>query len=346
GENRVIARFGLDRIKRSPLHGLRALVDASGLGGANIDTWDCGFKLAPRLNACGRMAHAREAVEMLTTADPKRAAEIAAELSRLNTERRLVERRIFEQAAEMAVQAGMTGEDRRAIVLAHPEWHAGVVGIVCSRLVERFGRPTILMADREGVCHGSGRSIDGFNLHAGLHACADVLDKFGGHDMAAGLALQSARLPELVDRFTAVANERISPEELTPVLHIDAAARAADLSLTEVRRVEALAPFGRGNPPVAVMLKGAVIDAAPVPLGSGGRHLALVVRDGEAPATAPGARTPASRVLRLVGWGWGEGPHRQRLARGMTIDAVVRPNVSTYLGRESVEPELLDLRAR
>ena len=148
-ENRVIARFGLVKIKYTANPGLAALVEASGLGGENVQAEDVGFKLGPRLNACGRMGHAREAVELLTTATGERAAEIAAQLSRLNTQRQATERGIVEQACAMAVDAGMTTDDTRAIVLAHPEWHAGVVGIVCSRLVEKFARPVVMDAQTE-----------------------------------------------------------------------------------------------------------------------------------------------------------------------------------------------------
>ncbi|MGD9688227.1 MAG: single-stranded-DNA-specific exonuclease RecJ [Phycisphaerales bacterium] len=341
GENRIMARFGLDRIKTSPLIGLRALVEASGLAGASVDSWDVGFKLAPRLNACGRLAHAREAVEMLTTADPERARAIADELSALNAQRREVESHIAEQAAALADAAGMTSPDRRAIVLAHPQWHQGVVGIVCSRLVERFCRPVLLLRLEGDSAHGSGRSIEGFNLHGALAECADLLTRFGGHDMAAGLALDAARLPELVQRFTAIANARLATDDLSPLVEIDAQSSIAELTVAAVRRLDSLAPFGRANPQVTLLLPRLVIDAPPMPLGQGGKHLALQLRDEHPPAGAP------ARSLRVVAWNWGEhlGPP-VRLARGMPIDAVVRPRLSTYAGRTSVEPELVDLRIR
>jgi single-stranded-DNA-specific exonuclease len=151
-ENRVIARFGLAKVKTSQIAGLRALVKASGLDGEKVSAEDVGFKLAPRLNACGRMGHAREAVELLTTAKGERAAEIAADLTRKNDERREVERRIFEEAAAMAQERGMTSPECRAIVLANASWHTGVVGIVCSRLVEKFHRRRSCWVNAMAIC--------------------------------------------------------------------------------------------------------------------------------------------------------------------------------------------------
>ncbi|MBY0308159.1 MAG: single-stranded-DNA-specific exonuclease RecJ, partial [Phycisphaerales bacterium] len=279
-ENRVIAHFGLTRIRTSPCVGLRALCEAARLTDAKVSEWDVGFKLAPRLNASGRMNHAREAVELFTTADDGRAAEIAERLEAANAERRMVEARIVKQAEEMARGAGMTGPDRRAVVLAHRDWHAGVVGICCSRLVERFCRPVILMqlTEHEGTvqAHGSGRSIDGFNLHAGLEACAEHLVKFGGHDMAAGLRLDASRLAAFTEAFTGYANERIGGDMLTHaldvdhVLECDGSAGAYDLAA--VRSLERLKPFGRGNPCVRVLIRGARIAQTPRAFGATRTH--------------------------------------------------------------------------
>lgn len=338
GENRVIASFGLGRIKHSPLVGLRALVSASGLDGEKVDAWDVAFKLAPRLNACGRMAHAGAAVELFTTNDAGRAAAIARDLTARNAERQAVERAIFESAAARVERDGLAADDRRALVLADAEWHAGVVGIVCSRLVERFGRPTILLRDEGGECHGSGRSIDGFNLHAGLEAAADLLTRFGGHDMAVGLRLPSDKLAEFTERFTAHANQHLTPDDLVPVLAVDARASGHELTLDAAKRLERLAPFGRGNPAVSVLLEDLVLDTPPTPLGKSGDHLALLLRD------AGEAAGRGGRTLRVIGWKWGE--RRAHLRAGSRFDAVVRPNISRWNGRESVEPELLDLRPR
>jgi single-stranded-DNA-specific exonuclease len=328
GENRVITRFGLLRIKHSRIPGLRALVEASGLAGEHIDADHVGFSLGPRLNACGRMGHAREAVELFTTADGERARTIAAELCRLNDRRRVEERRIADHAAELAEAAGMTAPDRRAIVLAHEDWHLGVVGIVCSRLVSRYCRPTILLQRRDGQCHGSGRSIEGFSLHAALGRCAEHLLTFGGHDMAAGLKLEDAHLNAFVEQFTASANENITSEQLFPTISYDCEADLAELTAAAVGAMDAMAPFGMGNPRPRLRLRDLRIAARPEPFGQGGKHLSLSVK-------APSA----ARVVRIVAWNWAE--RREQLPNGLPIEAIVRPKISSWSGQ--IEPELEDL---
>lgn len=328
GENRIIASYGLARIKHSPIVGLRALVEASGLAGDEIDSEHAGFALAPRLNACGRMGHAREAVDLFTTATREQADEIASNLTRLNDQRRAVERRIADHAIEMAEAAGMTGPDRRAIILAHEDWHPGVLGIVCSRLVDRFCRPTILMQNREGVLHGSGRSIDGFSLHAALEHCATHLASYGGHDMAAGLKLDLPNLEPFVRAFTDHANERIEPDRLVPSVSFDCEAALTELTTEAVGKLNMLAPFGMSNPRPRLRLSGLRLQRRPERFGGGGKHLSVFVQqDG--------------RVMRLVAWNWGD--RAESIPTGAAVEAVVSPKLNTWNGRTSVEPELDDL---
>ncbi len=337
GENRVIARFGLGRIKHSPFIGLRALVEASGLGGDKVDTMDVGFKLAPRLNAAGRMGHAKDAMELFTTAGPERAKEIARELTSKNNERRQVERAIFEQAMQLAEEAGMTSPDRRAVVLAHEDWHAGVVGIVCSRMVDRFARPTILMQKRDGQCHGSGRSIDGFNLHGGLVSCAAYLDKFGGHDMAVGLHLSESSLAAFAEAFIEHANLHIGEDMLRPLLTADCEAGLDELTPELVRGLERLEPFGRDNPEVAVVVRNVRLLGPPKTFGSNAKHLSLTLT---APNAADGRGT--ARTIRAIGWDWAE--HAPKLAAGAMVDLLVKPAINTFNGRTTVEPLIEDVR--
>jgi single-stranded-DNA-specific exonuclease len=328
GENRVLVRFGLHRVRQTSLVGLRALVEASRLDRAPVREDEVAFRLAPRLNAMGRMAHAAAAVELLITDDVVRARGIAEQLETANRERRATEQRIFHEATAMAVAAGMDRDDRRAIVLTRPDWHKGVVGIVCARLVERFGRPAVLAQTIGQECHGSGRSIDGFSLYAALQQCSEHLLSFGGHEMAAGVKLRLERFERFAEALTEIANGQIPADHLVPSLRVDSGAELQELTVAVVTSLESLAPFGRGNPPVSLLLRDAVI-AGITPMGAGGDHLALVLRQGETWA-------------RCTAWGWGS--RRELLRLGDTVDAVIRPQLSTYAGRTSVEPEIRDLR--
>ncbi len=331
-ENRVIARFGLGRLRSTELVGLNALIESAGLADERIDAEHVGFVLGPRLNACGRMGHARDAVEMLTVAEYDRALTIGRELNKLNDQRRATERAIAAQAIELAEQSGMTGEDRRAIVLAAEGWSPGVIGIVCSRLVEKYHRPTLLLQRDNGVCQGSGRSIDGFSLHAALESCADMLDRFGGHDMAAGLAVQTERFAAFADRFIAIANEKLGAAELTPTLRIDCDATLDELDPDSVRQLDRIGPFGRSNPTPSVLVRSVRLAGAE-PLGAHGKHLALRVQ-------------AERRAMRVVAWNWGD--RRSAMRIGEEVEMVVEPKLSTWAtrrgGSPTVEPVLADLR--
>ena len=278
GENRILTAFGLRMLRQSPLPGLRTLIEHAGFVGTKIDTEKVGFVLAPRLNACGRMGHAADAVRLLTEAGPEESMTIANTLAALNVQRQGVERRIFEEAARLAEDRGMTGSDRRAIVLAHQGWHPGVVGIVCSRLVERFGRPAILMDKQADVCKGSARSIDGYSIHDALCAASQHLLTWGGHAAAAGLSLAPANLDAFVEAVTAHANEHIAIDQLTPTLTIDCDADMNELDEATVVRMHALAPFGRGNRQPTVRIVGAVLQEPPKQMGAEGKHLQMRVR--------------------------------------------------------------------
>ena len=331
-ENRVIVKHGLRQIPHARNEGLRALIRASGLDSDKIDTEDVGFRLAPRLNAIGRLGHARDALLLMVDARGHEAIELAERLSRVNDERKSVGEAIYAQALEMALAAGMCGDDRRAIVLAHEEWHPGVVGIVCSRLVERFARPVILMQRDGEICKGSGRSIDGFNLHAGLDACQSLLSGYGGHDMAAGMRCASDCFDAFADSFISHANEHLRIEDLVNTVRYDAQATIAELSTHAIESLERLAPFGAGNPRVQLRIVDAKLNGDPSPFGRSGNHLSLRVCD----------RSGTGAAVRVVGWNWAK--HREEIPRGAPVELIVEPKLSRWNGRTSVEPVLVDLR--
>lgn len=333
GENRVLTSFGLRRIKQTPVIGLKALIEASKLMDEQIDSEKVGFVLGPRLNACGRLGHAGDAVRLLTCARVDEANAIANELTRVNQRRQRTERDILTKAMQMAEDAGMTSDECRAIVLADESWHAGVVGIVCSRLVDRFSRPTILLQRNGELCKGSGRSIDGYDIHAGLASCASMLTTWGGHEMAAGLSVAIDRIEAFTEAFTEHANASIQPEQLMPAIRIDCDAQLHELDESTVRRINRLSPFGRCNRRPMLRITGAVIADAPRQIGSNGKHLALRMRQ----------EGPAGRQQVRAVW-WNAGELAGDLAAGMPIDAVLEPKINHWNGRVSVEGELRDVR--
>lgn len=333
GENRVLARFGLDQIKRSSLVGVRALRDESGLGGENVEASDIGFRLGPRLNAIGRLGHAREALELLTTTDESRAVEIAQALTGWNDERRKTESLISDEAAAYAIGRGMTTPDHRAIVLSHESWHRGVVGICCSRLVGLYHRPTILLQREGDLCYGSARSIDGFDLHAALEACREHLESFGGHAMAAGLKVRVDRLDDFTRAFVSYTNSRLAPEDLVQRTNVDAECKVSELDMDAAEALSALSPFGRENARPLVLLRGAALVTAPRALGKSGKHISFDVAHG-------------SRSIRVKGWNW-IGPLAEAgitLRAGRKLDLLITPEINSWNGRRSVEATLEDLR--
>jgi single-stranded-DNA-specific exonuclease len=332
-ENRIIASYGLRIIKQTPFAGLRALIEVSDLMSEKIDCERVGFVLAPQLNACGRMGHAADAVRMLTDASDDDATEIAGRLAHMNRQRQKTEREILDLARRLAEDTGQTRDDHRIIVLAHESWHPGVVGIVCSRLVDSFGRPTILMQKQGDLCKGSGRSIDGYSLHAGLESCRAMLVSFGGHDMAAGLSLNTEQL----DRFRAAlclhANGCIGVDQLTPSLRVDCDANLGEFDAATVRRIAALSPFGRSNPKPRIRVCCAEISTPPRQIGANGKHLDVMLKQqGDA------------ALSRLRGVWWNAGKRAVDLAAGMSVDLIVEPKLNSWNGRTSVEVEILDAR--
>jgi single-stranded-DNA-specific exonuclease len=258
GENRSLVRRGLAEIRRAQRPGIRALLEASKCDPERLDESDLGFRLAPRINAAGRLYRADAGVELFLTEDQDRAAAIAEELSRANSERRATEREV--DAAAESARRELTEELRQAhgLVLAGQDWHPGVVGIVASRLVERHRRPVVVISlDEAGEGRGSGRSIPGFDLLAALEACSEHLEGFGGHRAAAGLTIKAENVAAFRDAFAAHANEVLAPEDLRRTEKVDAIAGGVGLGLELAEELKQLAPFGMGNPGVRLLVPSA-----------------------------------------------------------------------------------------
>ncbi len=246
GTNRVLTRRGLVELESSTRPGIVALREVAGVRSGAVDAGTVAFQLGPRINAAGRMDAAVKVVEMLTTDSAETAEEIARELDEHNRERRETEARVLDEALAQVDEKRL--QDRWSIVVGSPGWHPGVLGIVASRIVERFHRPTIVIGFEDGEGKGSGRSIRGFHMVRAMRRCADLLERFGGHEYAGGLSIREDNLEPFAARFEEAATELLNEEDLLPYLDIDAEVDFRQLSLGLVRELRQLGPFGVGNP--------------------------------------------------------------------------------------------------
>jgi single-stranded-DNA-specific exonuclease len=278
-ENRSLAIAGLRALARTQKPGLRALMRAAGVDPAAIDAGAVGFRLGPRINAAGRLGHPRAALELLLTGDADEARRLADSLEELNRERQAVEGRILREAVAQAEAWPEAKRRDRAYVLAGADWHEGVIGIVASRLVERYHRPVVLLAGGEGSWKGSGRSIPSFDLHAALAACSTLLERWGGHRAAAGLSIREENVEAFADAFAGHAAGVLGDDELRPVTEIDAiVARSTPLTLDLCAELARLAPFGLGNPGVTLLAPGC--ELAELATVGDGKHLRFRIRRG------------------------------------------------------------------
>ena len=302
GENRVIARFGLEGLRQPSQAGLQALLEVSGLEGRKISAGDVGFRLAPRLNAAGRMENARDVIDLLTCSDLLKTREIAGRLEKLNRERQRVEEGILREIVEI-MERHPDKRERYSLVLAGEGWHRGVIGIVAQRVVERYHRPTLVIGVEDGVGVGSGRSIRALHLLDALTAVQDLFERFGGHAMAAGFALPAARIAELETRFEQYARSVLKPQDLEPVLRVDAEVSGADIDWTLFEALETLAPFGCGNPTPVLAARDFRLLLGPRILQE--KHLKLRVACGP-------------KSFDAIGWGMAE--RGAALAPGQSLD--------------------------
>lgn len=302
GENRVIARLGLEALRQPSQSGLAALLELSGLAGREISAGDVGFRLAPRLNAAGRMENARDVIDLFTLSDPVRTREIAERLEQLNRERQRVEEEIL-RAIVLEIEQRGDAAERFTLVLAGEGWHRGVIGIVAQRVVERYHRPALVIGIENGEGVGSGRSLKSFHLLDALTSAGDLFQRYGGHAQAAGFCLPTASIPELARRFEEHARRVLTASDLEPVQRIDAVVDLAEVDWPLYDDMARLSPFGAGNPTPVFGACGARLLATPRILQE--KHLKLRVESGAHPLDALGwnwaRRAPALTAGQRVG---------------------------------------------
>ena len=331
GENRVIAKLGLEQLSRGPhTTGLRALLDSTGLLGQTLNSFHIAFRLAPRINAAGRMSTPDLAARLLLLADEGRAAEAKDLAEQLDTEnlRRQQEEADILTAARRRVDTDPDVGAHAMLVVWGEGWHRGVIGIVAAKLVDAFHRPAIVLAIDGDLAYGSGRSIPGFDLLDALEHCGDLFTRFGGHRHAAGLTIETGRLKALRTRLTAFADDRLGPDDLTPRLRVDRRLPLAAITPAVVEGLRAMEPFGAGNPRP-------VFHTGPVELARGprvmkSRHLSMAVRQD-------------TRVFRAVAWRMAE--RAEFVTRhGDALDVAFNLTENHYRGEHTVELSVADIR--
>ncbi|MGH7603528.1 MAG: single-stranded-DNA-specific exonuclease RecJ [Gemmatimonadaceae bacterium] len=325
GENRVFVRYGLRMLSETHNIGMRALIRAAGLSGKPLTAGRIGFILAPRLNAAGRLGHALRGVELLLSEDEHQANAIARELEELNNRRQELDHATLEEAREKVLQMDL--DQTFGIVLADETWHPGVIGIVASRLVEEFGRPTVLIALSGAQGKGSGRSISKFDLHAALGESRDLLLRFGGHRAAAGVTIARERVDDFATRFNDVARSLLTPEDLVPEIRVD-----LEVSIDGIdERLESLfrhfEPFGIGNPSPVLLARNVTLAKPPRLVGKDGLKLVLDTGTGS-----------------LEALGWGLASRAGEFEAGAKVDVAFRLERDEYKGESYLQARIADVR--
>ena len=258
GENRILVKDGLSKMQLQPNRGMEALIDVAGLKDRKITAGHIGYTLAPRLNAAGRVAHATRAVELLTTPSQEEAYEIAEELQETNLERQALERDIHEMARQDVLKQGPDAD--YVVVVGGQDWHPGVIGIVASRLVEEFYKPTLVISIKDGIGKGSCRSIDNCNIYEALQSAEDLLIQFGGHQAAAGFSIKEDKIPALRERLAQYCKEHLAETDYLPIVDIDSQVAIDDIDVPLIEEIETLEPYGMANPTPVLALEEATIS--------------------------------------------------------------------------------------
>ncbi len=321
-ENRVIAKLGLKLVEVTRNIGLRELIKSSKY--KKIDSNMVSFGIAPRINACGRMGHAEEALQLFLTENIVEAVRITENLNRYNTERQSTEKRIFDEALGKIKQDGE--DNSKAIILGSDGWHHGVIGIVASKITDLFYKPTILICFEGEEGKGSGRSVLGFDLHNALCQTSQYLEKYGGHEMAVGLSLKKAQFGEFRKAFEKVASES-NLEEILPIIKIDAEITANCMNKEIIEQIELLEPFGEANKMPIFIYKGLKIDS--IRALSDGRHLKLTLKDG-------------NTWMEAIGFNMGNLAEEYLIGDKVDVVGVLELNV--FNKRESIQINIRDIR--
>lgn len=333
GENRILAHFGLKQLNENPCTGLQAMINLSSLEPGHVSIDDIVFKIGPRINAAGRMETGRLAVELLTSRSLSEAMQIGEKINESNNERKNIDREITQEALDM-VQTGNCLCNGSAMIVYNPEWNKGVVGIVASRLVEAYYKPTVVLTKSNGFVSGSARSISGFDLYGAIESCADLLENFGGHVYAAGLTLKEENLLEFARRMDEYISAKIETEMMTPVIEVDSKLNFARITPKFFRILKQFQPFGPGNHNPVFLTENVYDAGTGRKVGAGGVHMKLDLIQEDQPY----------HQISSIAFNMAE--HYDHIKEGNPFDICYSIVENYYRGNSSIQLRIKDLRER
>ncbi len=330
GENRILAYYGLKQLNHNPSVGLNGIIKTSGLTGKELTISDIVFKIGPRINASGRMVNGREAVELLLTNNESIASEKSANIDQHNDNRREKDREITDEAHAI-IDELQDKDEHKAIVVYNANWHKGVIGIVASRLAEKYCRPAVVLTESSGMITGSARSIPGFDIYKALENCRDVLENFGGHTYAAGLSLREEKLDAFRERFMKIASEEITQEQMIPQIDIDVCIKLKDINKTLMNELKKMAPFGPDNDKPVFCSYHVHDFGTSRTVGKDGTHLKLELIDDS-------SKTPTHAIA------FGMSEHENYIKKGSPIDICYTIEENVYNGHTSIQLMIKDIK--
>ncbi len=331
GENRVLAYYGLKKLNEDPSMGLKAILEVAGIDKKQIDIEDIVYKIGPRINAAGRMESGRKSVDLLVCDKTNDADIISRKINHFNLDRRNVDTEITRQAIEM-IRCNAQLQQRNSTVLYNPEWHKGVIGIVASRLLDHYYKPTVILTRSNGLATGSARSVIGFDLYQAIEACSDLLENFGGHKYAAGLTMKVQNVQPFIDRFEKIVSETIDPEQLIPVVEIDIELKLKEITDKFHRVLKQFQPFGPENISPVFLSENVVDNGYGRTVGAQGEHLKLTLIQEENPF----------KVFPAIAFQ--QGHHYKEINRGIPFDICYQVTENEFRGKVSLQIQVLDIK--
>ncbi len=331
GENRILAYHGLKKLNKNPSTGMKAICEVAGIESKEIDIEDIVFKIGPRINAAGRMESGRKSVDLLVSEKSGEAGIISKTINSFNVDRRSVDTEITRQAIDM-IRGNQQLQEKNSTVLYNPEWHKGVIGIVASRLLEYYYKPTVILTRSNGLATGSARSVNGFDLYQAVESCSDLLENFGGHKYAAGLTMKVKNVERFTERFEKIVMETIDPEQLIPVVEIDTELQLKEINDKFFRILKQFQPFGPENNSPIFLSENVVDNGYGRRVGASGEHLKLTLVQEENPF----------KVFPAIAFH--QGPEFEKINKGMPFDICYQLMENDFRGKVNLQIHIMNMK--